>query len=163
MKCGDSGQVLDKVGAPGRIRICDLCLRRAALYPAELRVHRLASQSYSGWRGGKAIASAWMPKAAGRPRARTMSRRPAWNETIPRTPSVSGELGNQQKGFVDAVKHTKLYSLRRDFQDRRRWAAARTVLHRSKRELNPHCTAATCDTCSQASKVIHAAPCACAA
>lgn len=27
-----------KNGAPGRIRICDLCLRRAALYPAELRV-----------------------------------------------------------------------------------------------------------------------------
>ena len=26
------------VGAPDRIRTCDLCLRRAALYPAELRV-----------------------------------------------------------------------------------------------------------------------------
>ena len=25
-------------GAPDRIRTCDLCLRRAALYPAELRV-----------------------------------------------------------------------------------------------------------------------------
>jgi hypothetical protein len=28
-----------KTGAPDRIRTCDLCLRRAALYPAELRVH----------------------------------------------------------------------------------------------------------------------------
>ncbi len=28
----------EKFGAPDRIRICDLCLRRAALYPAELRV-----------------------------------------------------------------------------------------------------------------------------
>src|SRR5205809_1047607 len=27
-----------EVGAPDRIRTCDLCLRRAALYPAELRV-----------------------------------------------------------------------------------------------------------------------------
>jgi hypothetical protein len=26
------------IGAPDRIRTCDLCLRRAALYPAELRV-----------------------------------------------------------------------------------------------------------------------------
>jgi hypothetical protein len=33
-------------GAPDRIRTCDLCLRRAALYPAELRVHpwRLAGR-----------------------------------------------------------------------------------------------------------------------
>ena len=29
---------LEKYGAPDRIRTCDLCLRRAALYPAELRV-----------------------------------------------------------------------------------------------------------------------------
>lgn len=39
-------------GAPDRIRTCDLCLRRAALYPAELRVRRaggdrLASQPHS--------------------------------------------------------------------------------------------------------------------
>jgi hypothetical protein len=27
-------------GAPDKIRTCDLCLRRAALYPAELRVQR---------------------------------------------------------------------------------------------------------------------------
>jgi hypothetical protein len=26
------------IGAPDTIRTCDLCLRRAALYPAELRV-----------------------------------------------------------------------------------------------------------------------------
>ena len=29
-------------GAPDRIRTCDLCLRRAALYPAELRVRGCA-------------------------------------------------------------------------------------------------------------------------
>ena len=29
------------IGAPDRIRTCDLCLRRAALYPAELRVRRV--------------------------------------------------------------------------------------------------------------------------
>src|SRR5690554_197473 len=32
-------QVLDIHGAPERIRTSDLCLRRAALYPAELRAH----------------------------------------------------------------------------------------------------------------------------
>jgi hypothetical protein len=29
---------LDFIGAPDRIRTCDLCLRRATLYPTELRV-----------------------------------------------------------------------------------------------------------------------------
>ena len=33
-----SGPDLEIIGAPDRIRTCDLCLRRAALYPAELRV-----------------------------------------------------------------------------------------------------------------------------
>ncbi len=32
-------KIWQKIGAPDRIRTCDLCLRRAALYPAELRVH----------------------------------------------------------------------------------------------------------------------------
>src|SRR5262249_30258399 len=32
-------------GAPDRIRTCDLCLRRAALYPAELRVLQAAVYS----------------------------------------------------------------------------------------------------------------------
>ena len=31
--------VLTVNGAPDRIRTCDPCLRRAVLYPAELRVH----------------------------------------------------------------------------------------------------------------------------
>ena len=31
-------EIKQKNGAPGTIRTCDLCLRRAALYPAELRV-----------------------------------------------------------------------------------------------------------------------------
>lgn len=37
-------------------------------------------------------------------------------ETAPRTPSVSGELGNQQKGFVDAVKHPIFIPLGRTFK-----------------------------------------------
>src|SRR3546814_3678770 len=36
-------------GAPDRIRTCDLCLRRAALYPAELRV----LDAIGGNRGGR--------------------------------------------------------------------------------------------------------------
>ena len=35
-------------GAPDRIRTCDLCLRRAALYPAELRV-REGGWYRKGW------------------------------------------------------------------------------------------------------------------
>ncbi len=35
-------------GAPGRIRTCDLCLRRAALYPAELRVHGVSANGARG-------------------------------------------------------------------------------------------------------------------
>lgn len=42
--------LLEKFGAPDRIRTCDLCLRRAALYPAELRVpkqgERLAARRH---------------------------------------------------------------------------------------------------------------------
>ena len=43
-----SGLSDQKAGAPDRIRTCDLCLRRAALYPAELRVpgrQRLAERA----------------------------------------------------------------------------------------------------------------------
>ena len=39
--CARNGPVL--IGAPERIRTSDLCLRRAALYPAELRVRTLRS------------------------------------------------------------------------------------------------------------------------
>ena len=35
--------MVEENGAPDRIRTCDLCLRRAALYPAELRVPGRAS------------------------------------------------------------------------------------------------------------------------
>lgn len=37
-----------KNGAPDRIRTCDLCLRRATLYPAELRVQRRSVGSPDG-------------------------------------------------------------------------------------------------------------------
>src|SRR5262249_21401634 len=39
--------VQESSGAPDRIRTCDLCLRRATLYPAELRAPRGAVDS--GW------------------------------------------------------------------------------------------------------------------
>ena len=35
----------EKYGAPDRIRTCDLCLRRAALYPAELRVLKRGAET----------------------------------------------------------------------------------------------------------------------
>jgi hypothetical protein len=49
IKAGEGGMIvspslrepLGKYGAPGEIRTHDLCLRRAALYPAELRVQHL--------------------------------------------------------------------------------------------------------------------------
>ena len=34
----DFSEIVEIAGAPGEIRTHDLCLRRAALYPAELRV-----------------------------------------------------------------------------------------------------------------------------
>ena len=37
---GGPSKRCQEIGAPGEIRTHDLCLRRAALYPAELRVHR---------------------------------------------------------------------------------------------------------------------------
>ncbi len=46
---GGSGRrecpVLFGIGAPDRIRTCGLCLRRATLYPAELRAHRMLADS----------------------------------------------------------------------------------------------------------------------
>src|ERR1700688_4800126 len=36
--CGVTPKRIEKTGGPDTIRTCDLCLRRAALYPAELRV-----------------------------------------------------------------------------------------------------------------------------
>ena len=35
---------LEKIGAPNKIRTCGLCLRRAALYPAELWMHLCSSR-----------------------------------------------------------------------------------------------------------------------
>ena len=36
----DNCQPIDFIGAPDKIRTCDPCLRRAVLYPAELRARR---------------------------------------------------------------------------------------------------------------------------
>src|SRR4051812_8822166 len=43
------GIILRKTGAPDTIRTCDLCLRRATLYPAELRVR---AGHLADWAGG---------------------------------------------------------------------------------------------------------------
>ena len=45
-------------GAPGEIRTHDLCLRRAALYPAELRVPRMVSYDLSMVKYSRYAASA---------------------------------------------------------------------------------------------------------
>src|SRR5258706_3811011 len=66
------------VGAPDKIRTCDLCLRRAALYPAELRV-RPPRDSTTGCDG---------PRGAGRaphpPASRMSVRRPGHPAARPR-------------------------------------------------------------------------------
>ncbi len=38
------------IGGPDRIRTCDLCLRRAALYPAELRVPQSPGRGFDARR-----------------------------------------------------------------------------------------------------------------
>ena len=49
-----------KNGAPDRIRTCDLCLRRATLYPAELRVRRKCVGSPDGlWFQHRLGSQAW--------------------------------------------------------------------------------------------------------
>ena len=55
-------------GAPDRIRTCDLCLRRAALYPAELRVP--GSRAGSGERIGMTEISLTDPGPHGKKRWR---------------------------------------------------------------------------------------------
>ena len=40
VRVAPEGAYLGEVGAPDTIRTCGLHLRRVALYPAELRVHR---------------------------------------------------------------------------------------------------------------------------
>src|ERR1700693_4614963 len=50
-----------KNGAPDRIRTCDLCLRRAALYPAELRVRGGSFSRLAGPRQRPARAKAGGP------------------------------------------------------------------------------------------------------
>ncbi len=37
-----------EIGAPDKIRTCDLCLRRATLYPAELRVPEFPLVTHTG-------------------------------------------------------------------------------------------------------------------
>ena len=62
-------------GAPDRIRTCDLCLRRAALYPAELRVHLKSGRHIaealgapqpvpSGFRQGRKLAAGFRPPSS---------------------------------------------------------------------------------------------------
>src|SRR5262245_32837784 len=67
------------------IRTSDLCLRRAALYPAELRVQQRQSPTYSGWRGSKAIAGFLRP-LAGAPAATLSPVNPRATPTRERLP-----------------------------------------------------------------------------
>src|ERR1700736_6803494 len=53
-------------GAPGEIRTHDLCLRRAALYPAELRVPAVHTTREAGYRHADRHASKVRPRG-GRP------------------------------------------------------------------------------------------------
>ena len=63
------------IGAPDRIRTCDLCLRRAALYPAELRVQIEIGELYGAnlaeaVRPAKTRKNAWRKRGAGEKRGR---------------------------------------------------------------------------------------------
>jgi len=49
--------VPDFLGAPDTIRTCDLCLRRATLYPAELRVRQVHLADWPGLGNGSAEAA----------------------------------------------------------------------------------------------------------
>ena len=69
-------EVPDFTGAPDTIRTCDLCLRRATLYPAELRVR---GGSFADWpgRGNGPGRSFWRGSKAGTARVtRSKARRP---------------------------------------------------------------------------------------
>ena len=58
-----------KSGAPGEIRTHDLCLRRATLYPAELRVRRGRSDGAGGHHSQTAGATQMGARAGGVPAA----------------------------------------------------------------------------------------------
>jgi hypothetical protein len=51
-------------GAPDTIRTCDLCLRRATLYPAELRVRCGSFSRLAG--GGQRPSRSWLGRRKGR-------------------------------------------------------------------------------------------------
>src|ERR1700684_2719854 len=53
----DGSSVIVLFGAPDTIRTCDLCLRRATLYPAELRVRGVHLADWPGLGNGPAGAS----------------------------------------------------------------------------------------------------------
>jgi hypothetical protein len=55
-RAASSGFDSEKTGGPERIRTFDLCLRRAALYPAELRVHGCQGDYRLGWNGARQFA-----------------------------------------------------------------------------------------------------------
>src|SRR5205085_5820654 len=76
---GGGGTAL-KHGAPDRIRTCGLCLRRAALYPAELRVRAEEALSKGGGRGLEAFGP--RAAAAAPPRPRRLSQRKSGASSI---------------------------------------------------------------------------------
>ena len=78
---------LKKVGAPGEIRTHDLCLRRAALYPAELRVPRMVSCDPGGM--------GYSPKAArARRDLRSATPRPKYRQLVSHS-AIEGGSGRR--------------------------------------------------------------------
>lgn len=88
------GRQSAEFGAPDRIRTCDLCLRRAALYPAELRVRDRRGHakhgSYSRVRGqgkGKSGAFCTSGRQPGKYGRRNGERAAAHMKTAPEEPA----------------------------------------------------------------------------
>ena len=88
-------QVLDKYGPPDRIRTYDLCLRRATLYPAELRavissLHAPCSLAHGSACG--ALASACHAPPAGSSPLRCIARAAPADESCASVVSASAQL-----------------------------------------------------------------------
>ena len=85
----------DLFGAPDRIRTCDLCLRRAALYPAELRVP-WGGGIAKGREAGNGVRTGERPFRHDRKRPRAFPVRPAHPQAKrpPPPASPAGERGH---------------------------------------------------------------------
>ena len=90
-------------GAPEGIRTPDLCLRRAALYPAELRAH----WSYAGLDSGS-------PPAQQRPRLPLATVAPiGWTDQ--RRSDAMAQLAEKREGKSVQIKDAAFHSVFRNF------------------------------------------------